>query len=504
MRRGRAGTSEFAVIEAVSVRLRLAGFNGFSGESPGCELDRGAAGPYFRTVSLVSGLRPHLKITLTLYLVAQVFFLLFIQFPKTFCFDEFHYVPAAKSYLQLSQNVNWEHPPLGKEILAVGIALWGDRPIGWRFMSTLFGALTLVGMYAWGWTLFRDRRTALFVGLLTFFNQFLFVQARIGMLDTFMTFFLVCASASFCWLWTTREIGPPQARRALMFMGAMFGCAIAVKWAAFIPWVALWTLFIGVRLLQGWGMMFEDVAGSDTSDGFEDWYSGGMLGGIRWRDWFLSMGVLPLVLYSLTFVPLFFFEKEPLTGVGDLIQAQWRMWDGQLRVVGEHPYNSHWSGWAWLKRPMWYAFDKEGETGDYVRGVFLVGNPWMMCTGLLALVGCVWTWTRWRARDGFLILLFYTVYYLPWALIPRKVNFYYYYYPAALTLSLALAFVAHHWAPLGPRESDPTRPSRGPALLPWAYLGVSAAVFAFFYPVLAGLRITSDSFRKWTWFQSWI
>lgn len=456
-------------------------------------------------MSLASGLRPHLKIALALYLVAQVFFLLFIQFPKTACFDEFHYVPAAKKYLELSQNVNWEHPPLGKEILAIGIAVWGDRPIGWRFMSTIFGALTLVGMYSWGWALFRDRRTALFVALLTFFNQFLYVQARIGMLDGYMVCFLVWAGAGFSWLWTTHEIEATRARRVLLLTGALLGLAIAVKWAAIVPWVGLWGLFAGVKLLQGWGMAIEDAdPRGDNPDGFEDWYSKRLLRGIRWRDWLFAMGAVPLVVYAATFVPHFFFEKEPLTGLTDVLQAQWRMWDGQLRVVSDHPYNSRWSGWAWLQRPMWYAFDKEGESGEFVRGVFLVGNPWMMCTGLLALLGCLWAWTRKRARDGFLILAFYAMYYFPWALIPRRINFYYYYYPAALTLSLALAFVAHHWAPLGPRESDPTRPSLGPALLPWAYLGVCAAVFAFFYPVLAGLKIPSSSFRQWTWFQSWI
>src|SRR4051812_578679 len=103
--------------------------------------------------------------------MSQIFFLTFIQFPKKFNFDEFHYVPAAKSFLALQENKNWEHPPLGKVFISMGIALFGDRPLGWRFMSTIFGSLTLVGMYVLALVLFRNRKTALWVALLTLSNH---------------------------------------------------------------------------------------------------------------------------------------------------------------------------------------------------------------------------------------------------------------------------------------------------------------------------------------------
>src|SRR6187402_2746539 len=58
-------------------------------------------------------------------------------------FDEVHYLPAARAVLALSHPANPEHPPLGKELLALGIALFGDRPLGWRIMPVLFGTLGL-------------------------------------------------------------------------------------------------------------------------------------------------------------------------------------------------------------------------------------------------------------------------------------------------------------------------------------------------------------------------
>jgi DNA-binding PadR family transcriptional regulator len=41
-------------------------------------------------------------------------------------------------------------------------------------------------------------------------------------------------------------------------------------------------------------------------------------------------------------------------------------------------------------------------------------------------------------REPFLILAFYSMFYLCWALIPRKISFYYYYYPAGMVLSFAI------------------------------------------------------------------
>src|SRR4051794_15618530 len=103
-----------------------------------------------------ASLRP-LSPTLTcvaLFALAMILFLINIQFPRNHDFDEFHYVPSAKQFLDLKVNQNWEHPPLGKELMAVSIGIWGDRPIGWRFASVLFSSLTLVGMYLWALAVF--------------------------------------------------------------------------------------------------------------------------------------------------------------------------------------------------------------------------------------------------------------------------------------------------------------------------------------------------------------
>ena len=65
-------------------------------------------------------------------------------------FDEVHYLPAAREFLTLGTFINREHPLVGKELIALGIALFGDNPWGWRLLPTLFGTLALfAAMRAW-------------------------------------------------------------------------------------------------------------------------------------------------------------------------------------------------------------------------------------------------------------------------------------------------------------------------------------------------------------------
>jgi dolichyl-phosphate-mannose--protein O-mannosyl transferase len=423
-----------------------------------------------------------------LFCLGMVLFLINIQFPRNHNFDEFHYVPSAKQFLDLKVNQNWEHPPLGKLIMAASIGTWGDRPIGWRFASTVFGSLTLVGMYLWALAVFRRPGPALWVACLTLCNHLLYVQSRIGMLDTFMFAFIVWGLAAFCHAYlpppgTTRK----QTLKTLYAAGAFFGLATACKWFAVMPWAFVVGLFPLVRLLQYWKTSF----GADRSARGEleqEWYSPTLWKDVRALDYFLALVVTPLLCSFATFIPYFFIPDMHARFV-DLFLMQKRMWEGQLRVVNNHPYMSQWTDWALIQRPIWYAFDKEGAQQEWVRGVLLIGNPWIMWTGLIAVALCLFRWLERRSRAAFLIFAFYSVFYFSWMLIPRKVSFYYYYYPAGMTLSLALAYVMEQFHARWVR---------------WAYLGVSFALFVYFFPILSAIRVPAGTFRNWTWFRSWI
>jgi asparagine N-glycosylation enzyme membrane subunit Stt3 len=61
----------------------------------------------------------------------------------------------------------------------------------------LFGSLAIVAVYLCGLALFAAQGPAIAASLLAFFNQMLFVQSRIAMLDIFALAFSLFAIAAF-------------------------------------------------------------------------------------------------------------------------------------------------------------------------------------------------------------------------------------------------------------------------------------------------------------------
>lgn len=396
-----------------------------------------------------------------LFFASFAFFLYNIKFPATKNFDEFHYIPSALQWLSLSENQNWEHPPFAKILISLGLRWFGDEPLGWRFMSVVFGALTLVGMYRFAYELFgRSRRAAWICAVITLFNQLLYVQARIAMLDTFMMAFLAWS----LWFFVRALDEFTTEPRWIIRSGVCMGLAVACKWFALVPWV-----------MCG-GLLFLQAARLRSRD--------------RFLDIALYWLVLPAVVYYATFLPYLFVKHDPAYTLWQLLTSfQERMLDGQKRVVNTHPYMSQFYDWIWMKRPIWYAFDKDGPQLENVRGVVLLGNPLVMWGGLLAVVGLVGETIRRRSLSAFLILYFYLGFAFCWIAIPRKVAFYYYYYPAGMMLGLAVTY----WLMKFKREWTT-----------YVALGAIAGIFFYFFPILAALSIPANSFIRWMWFPTWI
>jgi len=408
------------------------------------------------------------------FLASLAFFLYQIETPLKPNFDEFHYIPAAKEFLALGKNRNWEHPPFAKYWIAAGIQFFGDNPLGWRVMSTVFGAFTLSGMVFWGWVLFQSLEWAFLLGAITFFNQLLYVQSRIAMLDTFMMAFLVWALALFSY-GGMQGLSNKTRTWALGLTGVALGLAMASKWFAIVAWAPVFGVWVLAYFFR-WNSHARSVP----------FFKGVLL-----------LGVLPFAIYQSTFLPLLLLKGENYRLL-DLFTLQFTSYEGQLRVVNTHPYMSTWWQWPLLTRPIWYAFDKEGLHNEWVRGVLLVGNPIIMLGGLLALGYCLLDSLKKQSLVAIQITGYYFIFYFSWILIPRRVAFYYYYYPAGMILGVALVYYFFRRAQLHSKQAQKER------LLRWSFVITCAAMFIYFYPVLSGTPIPTESFRNWMWLSSWI
>lgn len=429
-------------------------------------------------------MRRRVRVTcLALYLLAQALFLVHLSQPQTYTFDEFHYIPAAKMLMSRTQNRNWEHPPLGKYIIGTGIALLGDEPAGWRFFATVFGALTVAGMYLWALAIFREERLALWVALVTLVNQFLYVMARIAMLDIFLVAFMVWGLAAFSAAWDGGR-DPRSTRRLLLFAGVMFGLATAIKWEGLAAWGSCWLLLLGVRVLRATGAVPE-AASAPAPD--EPWYAADLWQQVGGRCLALVFGLLPLALYFLTFLPLLTLKSGPDNTLMGIVRLQRAILLGHLHISGVHIYESPWYTWALGLRPMWFAWAAEPDNPAYVRAILLLGNPLVMWAGFAAALVSLAAWVMRGTRDAFLVSAWYWGLYLSWAVVPRPLTFYHYYFAAAMALSLNLAYVFRHYER---GRLFPVRWGR------WGFLAVATAVFVLFFPVLSALRMPGGWFPK--------
>src|SRR3712207_5187294 len=107
--------------------------------------------------------------------------------PPDKVFDETYFPTFAYNYLQ-GTPVYDLHPPLGKLVLAIGIALLGDAPLGWRLMPALFGCALLVLGAVLGWCYTRERIGALLLVTFAASETILVAYSRTGLLDGILLF----------------------------------------------------------------------------------------------------------------------------------------------------------------------------------------------------------------------------------------------------------------------------------------------------------------------------
>ena len=420
-----------------------------------------------------------LHVALLIGIGAWLLFVVRLGLPTKPFFDETHYLPAARALLELDVPRNTEHPLLGKELIAAGIALFGDNVWGWRLIPSLFGASTVVAVFALLWLMLRNMRSAVIGALLVLLNFHVFIQARIAMLDVFLGAFILWAMVVFLW---AAHGNPKQVRWRWILGSALLGLAVGVKWAA-IPYVAMAGLaFIWLRIRDA-RLAKKPIAAALSGKGQPHWAGLGTVQGL------LLMAAVSIPLYLLTFAPAFFYAMNPLT-LAKLIPFQFEMYAQQTQVLAAHTYQSEWYQWPLISRPIWYFYEE--DAGAY-RGVLLVGNPLIMWAGVLAVALCLISWFETRAvRPGFAALLWVASLAI-YIVIPKSLGFYYYYYLSSIFLCIAL-----------PIAFDLLDPNRKLALGEW-FTAASLLMFIYFYPIIAAVGLTdSQGFTNWMWFSGWL
>ena len=182
-------------------------------------------------------------------------------------FDEKHYAPQAWQLLHnhgVEDNPGYGlvvHPPVGKQLIAIGEALFGYNGLGWRFSGAVCGVILVLLVVRIGRRISRSTLVGGIAGLLLIADGVSFVAARTALLDGFLTLFVVAAFG--CLIVDRDQVrermhvallegrigetpwGPRLGVRWWRFgAGVLLGLACATKWSGlyFIVFFGLMTL----------------------------------------------------------------------------------------------------------------------------------------------------------------------------------------------------------------------------------------------------------------------
>ena len=194
--------------------------------------------------------------------------------PGEYMFDEVYYAKDAKAILDGRMDpkrdypwepgdvVSWAHPDAGKMAIAVGIALFGDRSVGWRLPSAVAGLVLLTLVYPIARRLGLSQGWALVALTLAAADLLGIAQSRIAMLDVF-----VAAWTMVCIWCALRAVQSDRRVVWLLACGVAGGLATATKWSGVLALVAAAILLaLGGRIARLAPDAPRDAAAGRASD----------------------------------------------------------------------------------------------------------------------------------------------------------------------------------------------------------------------------------------------
>ena len=375
-------------------------------------------------------------------------------------FDEIYH--GRTGYEQLHKMPVYEttHPPLGKDLIMVGIAIFGMTGFGWRFSGTLFGVLLVPLAWCFARRLTRKRWIGAVAGTLLALDFMRFAQSRIATIDIYGTFFILLGA--YCMLWYCQSVLQKGVNGSLLPMalgGVAFGLGCAAKWTGIYAGAGLAILYLGV-LYARW---------RQKQPSFREEFRTAALGGVAFYI------LVPLCIYIASYMP--YWWRDPGFSLADWWQCQVSMYEYHSNLEATHPFESRWYTWLVGLRPVWYYQNTHLPDG-LKASIAGLGGPVIWLAGLICLVALLWHQVSGRgSRAGAGVLILYGTQLIPWMLVTRC-TFLYHYFPSSMFCLAAIALVLSH-------IRNVQKAKRMAAVL----CVVSLVLFVCYYPALSGLPI---------------
>jgi len=472
--------------------------------------------------------------------VAAVLRLVNLGHPHQLAFDETYYVKDAWSLWTLGYEGVWGenaneafitlqelplsdkgafvvHPPLGKWLIALGMAIGGpDNSAGWRLATALLGVGSVLLVYLIARRLSGSVVVATVAGTLLAIDGLSIVLSRIALLDGILTFFILLG-ALFVLIDRQRTIpllerqdsdasapfwGPVLWRRPwLVAAGAALGAASAVKWSGLYA-LAAFGLYVVVT--DALARRRAGVVLWPTAAAFKQGPVSFVLMVfpalavylVSWTGWLVTAGG---------------YDRE--SDANPLV-ALWKYHQSILGFhVGlskGHPYASPAWEWPFLLRPtaVWVGSDAGPCGVDHCIAVISsIPNPLIWYGGVAASIYLVYRLVRgWITRrpvgaEVGLPLVGLAATYLPWLMFPERTIFQFYTVVMMPFLVIALALTLRI---IAGRREDPLHRRQSGERTVLICLTFIVLVSAFFYPVWTGMSVPYDFWLIHNWLPGWV
>ena len=454
-------------------------------------------------------------------------------------FDEKHYVPQAWQLLQstgdpispgIEDNPGFGlvvHPPVAKQVLAIGEWIFGYNAWGWRFMSALAGVAVVLLLMDIVRRISNSALAVAIVGIYAVCDGVLFVSSRVGMLDIIQTLFIIGA----VWAlvidnehtkrqlaqWQLDSTGSNAAKSIFgpylsyrwwrLSAGVLLGLSLGVKWSGlyYIAVFGLWSVFSDLNARRNAGVR-RPILGAlfrDTLPALRDLVVvsiGVYL--LSWRSWFAE----ETSVYR--HIPADKRELPPFTGwLPDTIQNYIHYQASVLKFHAElttsnghhHPWES--KPWEWLIswRPMlYYSADTTCFGGrDCKSWIMLFGTPPIWWLLVPIMLWAIWCWVIRRDGRYSLAVLGFIASWVPWVISYDRQM--YFFYATALIPFVLMAFAIVANDLIGWR----VRGRRVGLFMVNLHAAFVVVAFVFWLPIMSGISIPEETFKLRFWLPRW-
>ncbi|MGE5551472.1 MAG: glycosyltransferase family 39 protein [Bacteroidota bacterium] len=427
------------------------------------------------------------------------------SFMNSMYFDEIYHARTAYEHLHRIEPFESTHPPLGKILIALGVAVFGMNPFGWRIVGTLFGIALIPLMYVFAKRIFKKTEYAFLAAFLMAFDFMHFTQSRIATIDIYSVFFTILMYY-FIYQYYRLNFHQHGLKRTLVplgLAGLFFGIGAACKWTSaysglglgIIILIVLWQRYLEYararKTLARTRKQTVKPAALAQAKLVRSLFPRYASLTIVWCLVFFI--VVPVIIYALSYIP-FMLVPGPGHGLPQVVTYQQHMFKYHSELRATHPFSSTWWEWPLIKRPIWYYQGSGAYPAGKISSIVLLGNPAVWWLGIVAVFFGIAAALKKRDKTLLVIFVGLASQYLPWVLVPR-LTFIYHFFTSLPFVMLLIAYLFIQLREEYPRARHAM----------YGYMALVLLLFVMFYPILSGALVDRNYVANFLrWFNNWV